>query len=140
MMDDAWLDALLADRGIVRHGPKILSVRDNAVFLRTLRAQGGAGAVIGGWPAEDFIGLLDLLRREGSRLGGTTGQYALRFLGVDGFILSRDVLGRLAAEGVIDGPATSRKAQAAVQAAFTAWRAESGRSLTEISRVLALSL
>ena len=51
MMDDEKLDALLKDSRIVRNGAKILTVRDNAVFLMELRDGGGAGKVLGGWPA-----------------------------------------------------------------------------------------
>lgn len=140
MMDDDWFDRLLTDTRIVRNGAKIAAVRDNAVFLRDLRAEGGAGPVFARWPATDHVGLLDLLRTRGARLGGTSGQYALRTMGVDSFILSQDVTARLVAEGVIDGPATSKKALRAVQEAFNVWMSESGRSLTEISRTLALSV
>lgn len=140
MMNDDWLDALLADKAIVRNGAKIVSVRDNAVFLRDLRPMGGVGAVIGGWPATDYIGLLGMLKAKGARLGGSTGPYALRRLKCDGFILSPDVTARLIAEGVIDKPATSKTAQRAVQAAFNTWMDQSGRSLTEISRTLAMSV
>ncbi|SEK67831.1 DNA-3-methyladenine glycosylase I [Roseovarius azorensis] len=140
MMDDAKFDALLTDTRIVRHGTKIASVRDNAAFLLSLRDRGGAGAVLGGWPSADYIGLLDLLKTQGARLGGNTGTYAMRFMRRDGFILSRDVTARLIVEGVIDKPATSKSALRAVQDAFNTWRAQSGRSLTEISRVLAMSV
>ena len=141
MMDDAWFDALLADRRIVRHGPKIEAVRDNAVFLSELAAgHGGAGAFFAGWPAAEYAGLLDELKRRGSRLGGTTGQYVMRAMGVDGFILSRDVVARLQAEGVIEGAPGSKTSMRAIQGAFNAWRAESGRSLKEISRILAMSI
>lgn len=139
-MDDEKLDALLANRDIVRNGPKIVTVRDNAVFLMELRDRGGPGAVFGGWPSSDYIGLLELLKARGSRLGGMTGQYAMRFAGRDSFILSRDVTARLIAEGIIDKPATSKTAMRAVQQAFNTWTEQSGRSLTEISRVLAMSL
>lgn len=139
-MDDEKFDALLRDTRIVRNGTKIATVRDNAAFLLGLRDQGGAGTVLGGWPSRDYVGLLDLLKKEGSRLGGSTAQYAMRFCGRDSFILSQDVTARLIAEGVIDKPATSKKAMAAVQAAFNAWMDQSGRSLTEISRVLAYSI
>ncbi|PJE34847.1 3-methyladenine DNA glycosylase [Pseudooceanicola lipolyticus] len=139
-IDDDRFDALLQDRRIVRNGAKVATVRDNAAFLLDLRAQGGAGTVLGGWPSEDYIGLLDLLKDRGARLGGATGQYAMRFCGRDSFILSRDVTARLIAEGVIDKPATSKAARRAVQAAFNTWMEQSGRSLTEISRVLAMSI
>ena len=140
MMSDEDLDAHLSDKRIVRNAPKILTVRDNAVFLRELRAEGGVGRVIANWPSEDCVGLLDMLKTRGSRLGGTTGQYLLRFSGKDSFILSRDVVARLVAEGVVDKAPASKGAMKAVQAAFNVWRAQSGRSLTEISRVLALSV
>lgn len=139
-MDDEKFDALLQDTRIVRNGTKIAAVRDNAAFLLDLRAEGGAGTVLGGWPSTDYVGLLDMLARRGSRLGGASAQYAMRFAGRDSFILSRDVTARLIAEGVIDKPATSKKAMAAVQQAFNTWMDQSGRSLTEISRVLAMSL
>ncbi|MDQ2091583.1 DNA-3-methyladenine glycosylase I [Marimonas arenosa] len=139
-MDDDRIDALLSDTAIIRNGAKIAAVRDNAAFLLALRDQGGAGVILGGWPATDFVGLLDLLKREGSRLGGTTGQYAMRFMRRDGFILSRDVTARLIAEGVIDKPVGSKSAMAAVQKAFNNWMQQSGRSLTEISQTLARSV
>jgi 3-methyladenine DNA glycosylase Tag len=96
--------------------------------------------VLGGWPSDDFIGLLEMMKRDGSRLGGTTAQYAMRFLGRDGFILSRDVTARLIAEGIVDKQPTSKTAMRAVQAAFNEWMVESGRGLTQISRVLAMSV
>ena len=140
MMDDDTFDALLTNTAIIRNGTKIASVRDNAVFLLELRDEGGAGAVLGGWPSSDFVGLLEMLKARGSRLGGATAQYAMRFIGRDAFILSGDVTGRLIAEGVIDKPATSKTAMRAVQGAFNTWMEQSGRSLTEISRVLAMSV
>ena len=139
-MNDDDFDAHLRNTDIVRNATKIRSIRDNAVFLMELRDEGGAGHVLGGWPSDDFIGLLDLLKKRGSRLGGMTAQYSLRFAGRDAFILSQDVTARLIAEGVIDKPATSKTAMKAVQAAFNTWGQQSGRSLTEISQVLARSV
>ncbi len=139
-MDDEKFDALLQDTRIVRNGAKIATVRDNAAFLMELREEGGAGKVLGGWPSTNFIGLLEMLAKRGSRLGGASAQYAMRFAGRDSFILSKDVTARLIAEGVVDKQPTSKKAMAAVQDAFNTWMDQSGRSLTEISRVLAMSL
>jgi hypothetical protein len=61
-------------------------------------------------------------------------------MGRDGFILSPSVAARLVAEGITVKPPTSRKEMATVQTAFNDWSAQSGRSLTEISRVLAMSI
>jgi len=60
-------------------------------------------------------------------------------MGKDTPVLSRDVVTALIAAGVVDKDPTSKKALGQVQAAFNEWKAESGRSLTEISRVLAFS-
>ncbi len=139
-MPDEWFEELCTDTRIVRYPAKIRSVQENAQFIQSLQDQGGAGTVIGHWPGEDYIDLLEMLKKDATRLGGVTGQYALRFMGRDGFILSRDVVARLVAEGVIDKAPTSKKALRAVQDAINTWRDQSGASLIEISRVLALSI
>lgn len=140
MMDDEWFDALITDTSIIRHGPKIRAVQENAVFVRAESGKhGGFGRFIANWSVDDYAGLLAHLKSDGTRLGGNTGQYFLRFMGVDGYILSRDVVARLIAEGVIDKTPTSKGAMKAVQAAFSQWHQTSGRSLKEISRILATS-
>ena len=141
MMSDDDLDGYLRTDGIIRHAKKILSIRDNAIFLRDLRTEHGSAAkAIAEWPASDYIGLLELLKRRGSRLGGTTGPYVLRGMGVDSFILSRDVVRALIREGVVDKAPSAKRDLARVQAAFNQWSEESGRPLTQISRVLACSI
>lgn len=141
VMDDARFDALLADPRVIRSGAKIAAIRENAAFIARVSAgAGGFGRRIADWPVTDFAGLLGWLAKEGSRLGGNTGAYVLRSMGKEGFMLSRDVLARLTEEGVISGSASSPRALKAVQAAFDRWRAESGLTLNQISRVLAHSI
>lgn len=141
MIEGDALDALLADTRVIRSGAKITAIRDNASFIREVAAEHGSfGRRVGDWPVADYVGLLAWLKKEGSRLGGSTGAYVLRFMGKESFILSKDVVARLQAEGVIDGPATSARAMKRVQAAFDQWKAESGQSFTTISRVLAKSI
>lgn len=141
MLSDEELDNMVSDKRIIRNGMKIRTVRDNAVFLAAVAEEyGSAGKAFGGWPGEDYIGVLQMLKKRGARLGGVSGQYFLRFMGVDSFILSRDVTARLIAEGVIDKAPTSQKAMQAVQDAFNTWKAQSGRSFTEISKTLAYSI
>lgn len=138
---DAEMDRLLKDERVVRNGAKLQAVLDNAVFLSGLaREHGSAARVFADWPRADYVGLLEMLAKRGSRLGGNTGQRFLRNMGVDSFILSASVSARLVAEGVSVRPPSSKKDMAAVQASFEAWSAESGRSFTEISRVLAMSI
>ena len=141
MLNDDDLARLVSDTRIVRHGTKIRSVQQNAVFVADLARQyGGVGKAFANWPSSDYVGLLDLLKKSGSRLGGNTGQYFLRFMGIDGFILSRDVVARLIGEGIVDKTPSSKKDRAATQQAFDTWQKQSGRSLTDISRVLAMSV
>ncbi len=144
LMSDEDLDRLLADTRIIRHAGKIRSVAQNAQFLAGLaREHGSAAAAVAHWPATDHVGLLRLMKERGARLGGTSAQYALRSLGRDSFLLSGDVLKALAREGVVDNPQkapTGKAALARIQAAFTTWMAQSGRSLSEISRTLALGV
>ena len=141
MIEGERLEALLGDARVIRSGAKIVAIRDNAVFIRSVAAEAGSfGRKVGDWPASDYAGLMDWLVKNGSRLGGSTGPYMLRSMGKESWILSDDVVKRLVEEGVVEGLPTSRKAMAAVQAAFNRWQAESGQSLTTISRVLAQSI
>ena len=141
LLGDDDLDRLTRDTRIVRNGAKIRSVQQNAQLLVELKAErGNADHQLAAWPATDFTGLVEMLGKRGSRLGGGTAQYFLRQMGRDGFILGGDVVSRLIAEGVVDKPPTSKAAMRAVQDAFNLWMTQSGRSLTEISRVLALSI
>jgi 3-methyladenine DNA glycosylase Tag len=93
LQPDAFWDGLMKDASIVRNGAKIMSVRDNAGFVRDVaREHGSFGKFLAKWPSSDEIGLLELLAKRGSRLGGNTGQMLLRFLGWDGFVTSKDVV------------------------------------------------
>ncbi len=141
MLHDEDFERLVSNKAIVRNGPKIRTVQENARFVGDIADEYGAfGKFLANWPAEDYVGLLEFLKKRGSRLGGNTGQYFLRFSGVESFILSRSTVNRLIAEGVVDKVPSSKRDMAAVQAAFNDWKAQSGRSLTEISRVLAMSI
>lgn len=141
MMDDEWLDQLISDKRIVRNGQKIMTVQRNAAFIASRASSDrGFGQFIADWPAEDYLGLVALLKKEGARLGGTTGQYFLRHMGKESFILTRDVIARLIVEEVIDKPPTSKRALAEVQRAFNTWRDQSGQSFNIISRVLAQTI
>lgn len=142
MMNDDDIDRLLSNRAIVRNAAKILSVRDNAVFLRELAVGNGgsAAAVLGAWPQTDYIGLLDMMKTRGSRLGGTTPQYALRHIGVPSLIFSGDVVAALVREGVVDKVPSGKAALRKVQDAANVWMDQSGRSLTDVSKVLAFSV
>ena len=139
---DEDLDRLLADKGIVRNGQKITATIANARFIaETAKADGSFGAFLDQWPAEDQAGVLAHLGKHGSRLGGATAQYFLRFTGYDAWIASRDVCAALMRENVLDKPsATSKTALKQVDAAINDWQNQSNLPRAVISRVLALSV
>jgi len=139
--DDFW-DALLSDTRIVRNGAKIASVRDNATFVQEISKEHGSfGQFLAKWPSSDQIGLLDLLAKRGSRLGGNTGQMLLRFVGWDGFVTSQDVVACLRDAGLdIAAEVKSKGDLAKVQAQFNAWAAETGLPYVHLSRICAMSI
>jgi len=140
-MSDDDLERLLRDKRIIRHATKILAVRDNATFLCDLAEEHGSAArFFADWPTEDYTGLLLLLKKRAARLGGNSAQYFLRSMGKDSFILSRDVVAALLREAVVSTEPKSQRDLIRVQAAFNHWQRESGRPLTQISKVLAFTI
>ena len=136
-----YWEKLVSDTRIVRHPGKIKAVRDNAKFVLDIAKEHGSfGKFLANWPAGDQVGLMEVLGKRGTRLGGFSGQYFLRFLGWDAFVLSGHVLLCLRDSGVAIGSGTSRKDLRAAQAQFNAWKKESGLPITHISRTCALSI
>ena len=140
-MSEEEFDAHLKDAGIVRNAQKVASVRANAQFLVELaKEHGSAARFFAEWPDDDFVGLLELMKKRASRCAGETAMRFFRGMGKPAFITSRDVIAALIDAGVIDKAPTGRKDLQAVQEAFNAWSAQSGRDLNALSRVLALSI
>jgi 3-methyladenine DNA glycosylase Tag len=139
--DDFW-ESLLSDARIVRNGAKISSVRENAAFVQEIaKEHGGFGKFLAKWPSSDQIGLLDLLSKRGSRLGGNTGQMFLRFVGWDGFVTSQDVVACLRDAGLdVAAEVKSKGDLARVQAQFNAWAEETGLPYVHLSRICAMSI
>ncbi|TAI65461.1 DNA-3-methyladenine glycosylase I [Bradyrhizobium sp. Leo170] len=139
--DEFW-ERLTSDTRIVRNGAKIMSVRDNARFVQEIAGEHGSfGKFLAGWSSSDEIGLLNLLVKRGSRLGGNTGQMLLRFLGWDGFVTSRDVVTCLRDAGLdIAEEVKSKGDLAKVQAQFNAWAKETGLPYVHLSRICAMSI
>lgn len=139
--DEFW-EQLTGDKRIVRNPQKIMSVRANARFVADIaREHGSFGKLLAAWPLEDQVGLLELLAKRGARLGGRTGQYFLRFIGRDGFVVSSDVVACLRDAGIdiADNP-TSKRDLKKVQDQFNAWAKETGLPYGHISRICAMSI
>lgn len=139
-MTEEEFDAHLKNSRIIRNAQKIASVRTNAQLLVDLaREHGSAARCFALWPDSDFVGLLDLVKGRAARCSGETAMRMFRQMGKPSFITTMDVGAALIEAGVLDHPPRSRKDLAAVQGAFNGWAEESGRDLTAIGRVLAMS-
>lgn len=140
-MTDEALENTLKNTDLIRNWMKIKTIRDNARMLSDLSQQhGGLGTFFSGWQPTDYCNNVHQLATAGARLGGKTAQLTLRRLGVDSLIYTNDVITALKREGVINNAPTSAKARNALQQALNQWMSESGRSLNEISRIMALSV
>ncbi|MEM6899377.1 MAG: DNA-3-methyladenine glycosylase I, partial [Pseudomonadota bacterium] len=139
---DEMMGSLVSDERIVRNGQKIRASLENAVFVhRVEMEEGGFAKAISDWDPADQVGLMAWLNKNGSRLGGATAQYFLRFSGWDAWIASGDVCRALAGEGVLDKPAaTSKSALLKVQGAINDLHEESALPRAQLSRILALSV
>jgi 3-methyladenine DNA glycosylase Tag len=134
-------EKLTTDTRIVRNPTNIRAVRANARFVSDIAAEHGSfGKFLAAWPADDQAGLLAVLAKRGSRLGGYSAQYLLRFLGWDAFVLSGDVLMCLRDSGVPITKGTSKKDLRLAQVQLNAWAKESGLPITHVSRICALSI
>ena len=138
MMPDDMLERKATDPAIIRNFSKVKTVRENAMMIDNTerREQQSFGEFIARWPTEDVVDLWLYLKKHGSRLGGNTGPFALRTIGVDTFLLTQDVEGFLRSHGIVDGGRTSQRALKAAQAYFNDLREQSGKSLAELSRIV----
>jgi len=138
---DEELEALLKETRVIRHWGKIKATRHNAAAMAEISAaHGGFGAWLSAWPEADIVGLWDELQKRFSQLGGASGPYFLRMAGKDTFILTTDTIKALNKWGAYTGDPKGKKARRDEQQAFNDWAGESGLSLSEMSRILALAL
>lgn len=142
LISEAELEVHMQNRRIIRHLAKLQTIPKNARFILDIRQeQGGSfGAFIAAWPVTDIVGLWSLLAKRGARLGGRSGAGFLRLAGKDTFLLTSDVVARLAAAGIIAGTPAGQRDLQAVQDAFNALQQDSGRPLCQLSSMLALSI
>ncbi|MCH2188578.1 DNA-3-methyladenine glycosylase I [Candidatus Gracilibacteria bacterium] len=138
--EDFWIN-LCNDTRIVRHRKKIAAVRANLSLIADIRLEYGSFANwIAQWPSSDQAGLLWELKKRGSRLGGRTGQYFLRFTGKDSFILSPDMALALRHAGLdIAEEPSSKRDMTIIQNHLNTWHTETGLSYTHMSKILAYS-
>lgn len=140
MMPDERIEEIAQNPAIIRNFRKLQSIKENAYMIHEVREQQGSFAsFVADWPGEDITGLWLYLKKHGSRLGGNTGPYALRALGKDTFLLSRDVEKCLRDFKVYEGGSGSLRSLNQIQNFFNELQQESAFSLQELSQILAYS-
>ncbi|WP_286234057.1 DNA-3-methyladenine glycosylase I [Thalassotalea sediminis] len=140
MMPEEMLEQKASDPKIIRNFNKVKTIKANAQMMFEEQQNGHTFAeFISHWPSTDIIGLWAYLKKHGQRLGGNTGPYALRMLGKDTFLLSRDVEAYFRAHDLISGGLHTKSSLNTIQQSFNHWQQESGLSLSQLSRLIAFS-
>ena len=141
LIDNARFEVLMQNKSLIRHWQKMKTIPVNAMMVQDLsRKHGGFGQFLAQWPVSDIVGLWQVLKKQGSHLGGDGGARLLRMAGKDTFVLSDDVVRALINAGVVSKKPTAQRDLNAVQAYFNELQEQSGLPLSAISMVLALSI
>jgi 3-methyladenine DNA glycosylase Tag len=121
---------------------KTCATIENARFVAELESsEGRFGRFLASWPGTDQTVLLNGLNKRGSRLGGATGKYFLRFAGWDAWITSARVFAALVWEGILDSPgAYAKRDLKKFQDAINEYHDTSGLPRAQIIRRLAMSV
>jgi 3-methyladenine DNA glycosylase Tag len=140
-MPDEAIEALLADRRLIRHWGKLKSVRANAAaMIAVAEGHGSFANWLARWPSGDIVGLWAALAKQFSQMGGNSGPSFLRMVGKDTFVLTHSVAAALQHWGATEKPPKTRQDRAAIQSCFNAWATETGRPLCQLSQILAASI
>ncbi len=141
MMPPDMLERKASDERIIRNLRKVKSIQNNAIMIDEIHRETDSFAKwVADWPSDNIIGLWAELKKRGDRLGGNTGPYALRAIGKDTFLITRDVEAYFRNHKIIDGGINTKKTLNTIQECFNQWRDESGRSLQEISRIVSFGV
>jgi 3-methyladenine DNA glycosylase Tag len=139
-MPDEAMEKLLGDARLIRHWGKLKSVRDNAAAMLAVADEfGSCGSWLGTWPGDNIVGLWDELATRFSQMGGNSGSMFLRMVSKDTFVLSLSVVAGLKRWAELPPP-KNRKDRTAAQTSFNTWATETGRPLSQLSMILALSV
>ncbi|MGX5172542.1 DNA-3-methyladenine glycosylase I [Aliikangiella sp. IMCC44653] len=141
LASDEQIERMAQDKRIIRNLTKVKAVRENAFFIQQLgKKHLGFGEFLNQWSSHEITQLWLYLKKHGSRLGGNTGPYFLRAVGKDTFLMTRDVVAYLVSQNIVSKQPTSQRDLKQVQSAFNQWQQDSGKTMAEISRIIALSV
>ena len=137
-MPEEMMERKASDPAIIRNFNKVKTIKANGQMIFEESQNGHSFAeFIAQWPSDNIIGLWAHLKKNGQRLGGNTGPYALRTLGKDTFILSRDVEAYFRAHDIISGGIQTKSSLSAIQNSFNTWQQQCDLSLGQLSRLIA---
>jgi 3-methyladenine DNA glycosylase Tag len=141
MMPPDMVERKATDKRIIRNLTKVKSIQNNALMINEITKEHGSFVSwLANWPVDNMIGLWDELKKRGDRLGGNTGPYALRAIGKDTFLLTRDVEAYFRNHQIIDGGLRSKKSLKTIQDSFNQWHQTSGRSMQELSMLVSFGV
>lgn len=140
LIDDAFMERAMQDKGLIRHWGKLQTIPINALEMKDMTAEGvDFGNMIAEWD-QDITQLWLKISKRFKRMGGQSTPYFLRMVGKDTFVLTNDVVQKLLVLNVIDSKPTSKAGIQAVSQFFNELKDEAGRPLAHISKLMALSL
>ena len=142
MLSPDQIDRFAQNPRIIRNRQKVLSIQSNAQYILDVsKDHGSFGKFVSRWPADDLVGLFQHMKKEGSRLGGMTGQRILRNMGKDTFVVTGDVVRCLRRAGVdVTSTPNTQREMKLIQSAFNAWHSESEFAYAHLSRICACSV
>ncbi|WP_210204984.1 DNA-3-methyladenine glycosylase I [Pleionea mediterranea] len=141
MMPPDMVERKATDKRIIRNLTKVKSIQNNALMINEItKEHGNFVSWLANWPVDNMIGLWNELKKRGDRLGGNTGPYALRAIGKDTFLLTRDVEAYFRNHQIIDGGLRSKKSLKTIQNSFNQWHQTSGRSMQELSMLVSFGV
>ncbi|HEY1798262.1 MAG TPA: DNA-3-methyladenine glycosylase I [Stellaceae bacterium] len=140
-MPDEAIEALLGNAKLIRHFGKLKSVRDNAAAMIGVADEHRSFAKwLAAWPGTDIVGMWEALAKRFSQMGGNSGPSFLRMVGKDTFVPTGSVCAGLKQWARVSGPPKNRTERAAAQQIFNDWATETGRPLSQLSLILAMSV
>jgi len=141
MMPDEMWEQKAKDERIIRNGKKVMTIKHNAQMIYEIAQEHGSFSKwLLAFDKSELINVWAYLKKHGARLGGNTGPYALRRMGVDTFLISQDNEAYFRGYKLIDGGITSKKSQTTIQQCFDQWHKETGLDYTTLSRILSFSV
>ncbi|UZE94631.1 DNA-3-methyladenine glycosylase I [Alkalimarinus alittae] len=140
LIDDAFMERAMQDKGLIRHWGKLQTIPINALEMKDITAEGvDFGQLLAEWD-QDITQLWTYIAKRFKRMGGQSTPAFLRMVGKDTFVLTDDVVHMLMRLNVIDSKPTSKADILKVSRFFNELKDTSGKPLSYISKLMALSL